>query len=42
MMMIKKAKSTQLGSNVKINDPVKMYLKEIGRVELLIMIKKSN
>lgn len=26
---------TQLGSNVKINDPVKMYLKEIGRVELL-------
>ncbi len=21
----------QLGSNVKINDPVKMYLKEIGR-----------
>ena len=23
--------STQLGSNVKINDPVKMYLKEIGR-----------
>ena len=35
MMMIKKAKSTQLGSNVKINDPVKMYLKEIGRVELL-------
>ena len=25
----------QLGSNVKINDPVKMYLKEIGRVELL-------
>lgn len=27
--------SNQLGSNVKINDPVKMYLKEIGRVELL-------
>ncbi len=27
--------STQLGSNVKINDPVRMYLKEIGRVELL-------
>jgi len=27
--------STKLGSNVKINDPVKMYLKEIGRVELL-------
>ena len=27
--------SQQLGSNVKINDPVKMYLKEIGRVELL-------
>ena len=25
----------QLGSAVKINDPVKMYLKEIGRVELL-------
>lgn len=25
----------QLGSNVKINDPVKMYLKEIGRVDLL-------
>ena len=25
----------QLGSNVKINDPVKMYLKEIGRVELI-------
>ena len=25
----------QLGSNVKINDPLKMYLKEIGRVELL-------
>ena len=25
----------QLGSNVKINDPVKMYLREIGRVELL-------
>ena len=29
------SESTQLGSNVKINDPVKMYLKEIGRVELL-------
>lgn len=27
--------NNQLGSNVKINDPVKMYLKEIGRVELL-------
>ena len=26
---------TKLGSNVKINDPVKMYLKEIGRVDLL-------
>lgn len=25
----------KLGSNVKINDPVKMYLKEIGRVDLL-------
>lgn len=25
----------QLGSNVKITDPVKMYLKEIGRVDLL-------
>lgn len=25
----------QLSSNVKINDPVKMYLKEIGRVDLL-------
>lgn len=25
----------QLGSNVKINDPVKMYLKEIGSVDLL-------
>ena len=25
----------QLGSNVKINDPVKMYLNEIGRVDLL-------
>ena len=25
----------QLGSNVKINDPVKMCLKEIGRVDLL-------
>ena len=25
----------QLGSNVKINDPVKMYLKEIGRVDLI-------
>ena len=25
----------QLGSNVKINDPVKMYLKEIGLVDLL-------
>ena len=25
----------QLGSNVKINDPVKMYLKEIGCVDLL-------
>lgn len=25
----------QVGSNVKINDPVKMYLKEIGRVDLL-------
>lgn len=31
----KKLDSNQLGSNVKINDPVKMYLKEIGRVELL-------
>ncbi len=31
----KESESTQLGSNVKINDPVKMYLKEIGRVELL-------
>ncbi|MFV0394583.1 MAG: RNA polymerase sigma factor RpoD [Coprobacillaceae bacterium] len=29
------ADDNQLGSNVKINDPVKMYLKEIGRVELL-------
>ena len=38
----KESESTQLGSNVKINDPVKMYLKEIGRVELLIMIKKLN
>ena len=27
--------ANQLGSNVKINDPVKMYLKEIGRVDLL-------
>ena len=27
--------SNQLGSNVKINDPVKLYLKEIGSVELL-------
>ncbi len=27
--------ANQLGSNVKINDPVKIYLKEIGRVELL-------
>jgi len=27
--------SNQLGANVKINDPVKMYLKEIGRVDLL-------
>ena len=27
--------SDQLGSNVKINDPVKMYLKEIGTVDLL-------
>ena len=27
--------ANQLGSNVKINDPVKMYLKEIGTVELL-------
>ncbi len=26
---------TKLGANVKINDPVKMYLKEIGRVDLL-------
>ncbi len=25
--------SNQLGSNVKINDPVKMYLKEIGIIE---------
>ena len=32
---VKVSESTQLGSNVKINDPVKMYLKEIGRVELL-------
>ena len=31
----KESESTQLGSNVKINDPVKLYLKEIGRVELL-------
>jgi len=31
----KESESTQLGSSVKINDPVKMYLKEIGRVELL-------
>lgn len=31
----KESESTQLGSNVKINDPIKMYLKEIGRVELL-------
>ncbi|MDD8048736.1 MAG: RNA polymerase sigma factor RpoD [Thomasclavelia sp.] len=31
----KEEESTQLGSNVKINDPVKMYLKEIGRVDLL-------
>ncbi len=31
----KESEHTQLGSNVKINDPVKMYLKEIGRVELL-------
>ena len=31
----KESESTQLGSNVKINDHVKMYLKEIGRVELL-------
>lgn len=31
----KENESNQLGSNVKINDPVKMYLKEIGRVELL-------
>ena len=31
----KESESTQLVSNVKINDPVKMYLKEIGRVELL-------
>ena len=29
------ADMNQLGSNVKINDPVKMYLKEIGRVDLL-------
>ena len=27
--------SDQLGSNVKINDPVKLYLKEIGTVDLL-------
>jgi len=31
----KELENNQLGSNVKINDPVKMYLKEIGRVELL-------
>ena len=31
----KESESTQLGSNVKINDPVKMYLKEIGKVPLL-------
>ena len=31
----KESEISQLGSNVKIIDPVKMYLKEIGRVELL-------
>ena len=31
----KELDSNQLGSNVKINDPVKMYLKEIGKVPLL-------
>lgn len=31
----KESDENQLGSNVKINDPVKMYLKEIGRVDLL-------
>ncbi len=29
------SENNQLASNVKINDPVKMYLKEIGTVELL-------
>ena len=35
MMMIKKAKALNSGSNVKINDPVKMYSKKLGELELL-------
>ena len=38
MNMLEDAKTdddSQLGSNVKISDPVKMYLKEIGTVDLL-------
>ena len=34
----KESESTQLGSNVKINDPVKMYLKEIAAANLRLVV----
>ena len=34
--------SSIISSNVKVTDPVKMYLKEIGKVPLLSRKKKSN